>query len=637
MSKIPITIVENHGGKSADLKQGIAHSFAYSRHIDFRKNPTGLSLLAATRKESGTVVNALLTEMLQLPSGKMVGITATPPLDTDSEGGIVYTRATDGTWSAITGFGSQFSSTGAGMIYNRQQDTIYVPGDRSIGAIQNADSRFTGGVPTVDNLAFQNSLDQSATDSTNTYTTSTTISEADVDRLEFIPTIEPTSLLKLWVTTPGSGYITVTMHDAANNNLGSVDVGGMTGGALNSFNFSPPIRTTVRPNASTYHFHVTHGGGTAHAVGCGTLNDLRTARFETWVDALVQTSNGLHPVGEFLNKAIIGNGRYLAVWEITSQPRSAVANSQPLNTEYLRHRVVFEPNYEVTSGDVWNEYWAAACQDLLGQRGRIFLWDGYSDGWSTFIDVPEGVPYSLFSQGGILYYYAGGGWWAWAAGRPVKLTQMPNTDTEFSGVNPVIVNYPHMMASRNDILLGGFPGSSTSSSIERGVYSYGSRDKNYDPSFGYSYSISTGTRTSTGVKIGMVKSFGPQLFVSWKDGTDNYGVDVVDANSSPFTTGVWESLVMDLGRPDKEKEAVDYKVEFETLPTGATVTPKYKINRATDWTLGTPAIAGATEAKISINNRFKEIQLGIDITAAATTPQIISNTLIVETLIAEQD
>lgn len=624
--KNPWTQDRFDGGMSSDLKVGIANSFYYARHMDFRKSPTQLTLLPATTKESGTVVTGLIVDMIQLPSGKIVAI--------DTSGG-VYTRSTAGTWAKN---GTSLPDTAYGMVYNEQHDTIYVPGTANLHSITNADLRFSGGSFTVNANAITRNVDQSATNSTNTYTTTGSITETSVNMLSFVPSVEPLYSVKIWVTTKGSGSLTVTMHDAANNVLATQTLanGSITNGALNEFIFTTPVRNSVRPNASTYHFHVTHPSGTAHTIGCATANDLSTARYETHVNRFITTNNGFHPVIEFLQYLCFLNGRYLATWEPISQ-------SAPSNLEFLRHRLVFPSGYEGTSQAIYTEYLAMACEKRSTsstnefQQGKIFFWDGTSQTYNFVLDVPEGAPYGLFSHKNVLYYFANGDWYAWSGGDPVKLRRMPNTDFEYTDTNTYMINYPQSMAVRNGVLLAAFPSETNSANIEHGVYSFGARDRNFADSFGYSYTISTGTRTNGTLRIGAIKSFGDKLFVAWRDGS-SYGVDKVDPNSDPFQTGTYESLVTDDGRPDKEKAADELIIDFLALPTGCTITPKYKINRESSWQ--TEAVAntvGQTQVVLNINKRYKEIQIGFDITATTISPTITGVTLVRDLHVSEKD
>ena len=626
MAKTPLVIQRFDGGWSTDLKIGSAHSFAYSNHMDFRKSPTQLTILPKTVKESSTTVTGLITEIIQLPSGKIVAI--------DGSGG-VYTRSTAGVWAKN---GTTLTDTAMGMVYDEQQDTIWIPGLNSLHSVTNADGRFSGGTFTVNSSAITALVDQLSTaGNANTYTTTNAINEGATHRLTFTPTIEPQYSVRIWVTTKGTDALTVTMHDAANNILSTKTIANaaITNGAYNEFIFNTPVRTTSGSNGASYHFHITHASASSSTIGVSTASSFATTDYQTLANRLVSPRNLMHPAKNFLQYTCIGNERYLSVWEVISQ-------TAPTALEFVQHRLTFPTGYEVTGLAEYTEYLAIACERRSTsstnefQQGKIFFWDGTSATYNFVIDVPEGAPYSIYSSKNVVYYYANGGWWAWSGGNPVKLRQMPNTDFEYTDANTYMVNYPNTMAVRNGILVGGFPSETNSTAVEHAIYSFGSRDRNFSESFGYSYTISSGTKTNGTLRIGCVKSYGDKLFISWRDGA-TYGVDIVDPNSDPFATASWESLILDDGRPNRTKEANELFIDFDVLPTGATVTPKYKIDRASGWTSGTTVTAGGTQAQVSINKRYKEIQVGMDLVATATTPVIIGLTLIRDTLGSEKD
>lgn len=635
MSKFPIVYSSFEGGWSGDIKQGAGGTFWYSRGIDFRKAPSELSVLPGMTKESGSIVTGLVTDMIQLPSGAMVAI--------DSSGG-VYQRTTGGSWSKNS---TVLTNTAYGMVYVKQQDTIYIPGTSRVHSISNADGVF-GGAFTVNEGTFTNQTDQSSTNGhATTYSSQSVISEAAADVKTFVPTIEPLYSIKIWVTTKGSGSLTVTVHDAANNIMGTATLtnGNITNGAYNEFVFSAPLRMLAKPNPATYHFHVTHPSGTAHVIGVSTINLLSTVDFNTQSNRLVSPNNGFHPVIEFLQYICILNERYLAVWEPISQ-------SAPSSTEFNQHRLTFPSGYEGTSAALYSQYIAIAAERRSTsatnefQDGKIFLWDGIATTYNLIINVPEGAPYGLHAHKNRLYWYAGGSLWAWAGGNPAKVFQMRNTDPEFLGSTPYIVNYPNTMTVRNGILLSAFPSETNSTTIEHGVYSFGQRDKNYPESFGESYNMSTLSLTNGTLRQGMIKNFGDKLFLSWRDGA-NYGVDKIDASSNPAGTATWESLLSDLqfisikrrfARPDNDKQSTYLSIVFNTpLPTGCTVTPKYKINRQASWQLGTAAVAGDTEVTMNITKRYREAQVGFDVVCTTGTPHISALIHVTDPLAVEQD
>ena len=107
--------------------------------------------------------------------------------------------------------------------------------------------------------------------------------------------------------------------------------------------------------------------------------------------------------------------------------------------------------------------------------------------------------------------------------------------------------------------------------------------------------------------------------------TSSPGLDVIDNFSNPATFANWDSLIFDGGVVYKEKLAVRYKVYFEALPTGWTLTPYWTIDRGTR-EYGPAVTAGATEAFVELNNaRFHELQWGFLLVndGTATAPAVI--------------
>jgi hypothetical protein len=117
----------------------------------------------------------------------------------------------------------------------------------------------------------------------------------------FLPDIEPFYSIKVNVVTVGTGNLVLKLHDGTNTELASVTIAaGSFGVGLNEFVFSSQIRALVKPNARTYHWHITStvantviAASTASAVG---FNQLNTADYELWAYRLVDTVNNFHPM-----------------------------------------------------------------------------------------------------------------------------------------------------------------------------------------------------------------------------------------------------------------------------------------------------------------------------------------------------
>jgi hypothetical protein len=594
------------GGMSHDLKEGFANSFAYSKSINFRKSPTQLTLYPKTVKSSGNTVTDLVTNSCMVSNGDLYFIGDT---------GNFYKRAaSDGTWSLIGDVGTD---TAYGLVYRQDQDIIYIMKSTDVATYYPV-----SGTPSLTASKYATSVDQSLTGGASHYDLTTGVNEGATHKQTFTPEYEPLYSIKVWVVAKGTGNWTLTVHDDANNVIGTSTVanGSLSNGALNEFVLSSVGRMLVKPNARTYHFHLTSSvaDGTCMTT---TVHDLETADFQTLASRLISTQNGMHPAILFQQYMCVGNERYLSVFEPLADP--------PLNTQWQRHKLTFPPGYEVCGLAIYDEFIAVACEKRSSssskefQDGKIFFWDGTAGTYNYFIDVPEGSPFSMFSHKNILYYIAGGEWFAYAGGQPVALRKFPNIDGEYTDANHYIVNYPYTGTIRNGVLLQGFPSETSNATIEHGVYSYGATNKNYPNSFGYDFKISTGTKLCTNtLRIGHVKNYGEELFISWRDNT-TYGVDIVNNSSDPATSASFESLIIDDGKAYKEKLALDIDISFETLPANVSITPKYKIDRGA-WVTGT-AVTSGTTSRLSINKRFKEIQVGFDIVSTATATPVITS------------
>lgn len=598
-------------------KQGPVGSFLNGRSIDFRKRPNQISVLPGTAQIGQGQIDDLIVDMIQVADGTRYALGDT---------GKFYKISTS---NVVTQEGD-IGSSGYSLVYRPDLDRIVICGATGASSYYPVSGSPTS--PVLEHSKYGNSASTSAvrTGGSLTYTVPTSITESATAMLSFLPDIEPLVSVSLYVVTKGTGNWTLTLHDDANNVLGTKTIANasLTNNTLNEFTFSAPVRMLVKPNARTYHVHATStvADGT---VAVSTKDDFSTANLTITAARFVTPNNGLHPAIQFLQYICIGNERYLSAWE--------PLETNPTNSQWVRHQLTFPPGYEVCGLALYNEFLAIACEKRSTsstkdfQDGRIFFWNGIDTTYNFFIDVPEGSPYSLHSYKNVLHWTAGNAWWGYSGGAPIKLKTFPNTDTEFSSIAASTVVYPNMSTVRNGILLMGFPSLTTSQTVEHGVYSWGAIDKNYPNSFGYSYVMSTGSRTNTGsnnLRLGMVKNFGDSLYISWQDDTNNpshYGLDVVNSSSAPASTASYESLISDNGTPYKRKSAYQLFATFAgALPAGATVTLKYKLDRAATWTSLTAVSSGSWAMFDLGGKQYYDIQFGADITCGALTVTLAS-------------
>lgn len=636
-------IFQNFSGNwSTDKKIGIKNSQAFVQGFDVRKSPSQMSVLPGPTREDGGVVKDLILNEVMANNGVIYAF---------GNAGNFYKRTTAGSWSVE----GTLDSGCAGMDYRKDFDSIYLCSNKYValynpvtgtGTPTIVPNMFGPSFSTYDNTAntgFNVSAFQQGSGLTTTIPIATTpLNETSGNIRYFQSDIEPLNKIGVFIVTKGTGNWTLTLHDGLNNVLATSTVvsANLNNNSVNYFNFTNApngqVRIYVSPNARTYHFHLTStvADGT---VSSTTTNDLSTCDLEVWADRLIQTNNGLHPMGRFLQYEIIGNGNYLSAWEPLSPT--------PTNDEWLRHRLTFPQEYEVCGLGFTNEFTVVAAEQTttqgtsIPQMGQIFFWDGISPTYNYNVPIPEGSPQGLHTYQNIVYYYAGGDWYAITSPttQPVKLRSMPNSATEFSGANSPITVYPYAATVRRGIHLMAYPSVTTNTGVQFGVYSWGAVDKNYPQSFGYNYVISTGAQTysaQNNLQMGMVKSFGDTLHISWRDDQNGgYGVDVVTNASLPAPYAKWQGLIIDNGYVAKSKTGA-YMECYYSIPSGASVKLGYSINRGTFVTSDTytstnlwQGQTGYAKFGITTSNggRFNEIQPQIEVTcdATVTTPPIV--------------
>lgn len=634
------------GGQATDKKTGIASSFADSQSLDFRKAPSQMSVLPGTRQDDNGVITDLVQNEVMTQSGQTYSI---------GSSGNVYTMSPDYTWSL---FGNVGENGTFGLDYREDQDAIYIAGETKVSSITTVsgtpilNAGYYGESQSTYNNSDQAGFNVNSDQSGGTLTTAilTSYSEINTQTRYFQTDIQPISKIGVYITTVGSGDWTLVVHDGLNNQLGiKIVSGGSLTTGWNYFTFSTPIQVNVGPNAAqTYHFHLTSTAGDG-AIQSTITNDLSSCDMQLWANRLVQTVNGIHPIETFQQFTTIGNGRYLSVWE-------NLGEAQPSNSSWQRQKLSFPPGYEVCGLAVFNEYLVIATQlvttgDNTPQSGIIFYWDGLSDTYNYFTKIPEGSPQSIHEYENIIYYVAGGNWYAITsvAATPEKIRRLPGSENIYTSNNTQTEVYPYVGAVRYGIHLLGWPSTTDNTEIPYGVYSWGSVDYSQPNSFGYSYILSNGEQFKNGsnnLTIGMVKNFGNVLHISWRN-VNSYGVDVVDADSTPAPYAKFESLIEDMGIVTKQKQASYVEAKWLDIQDGVGIILKYSINRD-DWvyseTFSNLNLWGVDDepnyAKFDVGisteeERFYEVQYGVDIYCDETVtepPIIVGVSLIADDL-----
>lgn len=676
-----ISINQNYfqGGVSIDPKLAVANSFYYSQGLDFRSKPSQISVLPGPTTIANNLTD-LPTAMDQDLNGVrwMIG-----------NGGGLYKANTSDAISKV----AQLTENGAaGILYNQVTDQLYIPTQTSVSMYGQVTTGNTGN-PSLRLNQFAHSastapgcvnlyntadgfFDGSArnnsqsigvgiteavvtagtvmTNATNTYSVPTTLSEASGNYCFFSPDIEPFHSIWVYISAKGTGNWTLTLHDSLNTQLAQVTVSNanLNNNAYNKFAFGSQIRALVNASqtgsSATYHFHLTStvNDGTA---ACITSGNLSTADFLLFAYRLVQTKNTWHPTALFTGSGqpllCIGNGNYLATYNFGN-------DSNPTNSQFQRHNLVFKTGFEVCGLSPNNQYLVIAVERRSSnanrnfQSGALYFWDGSTNAPNFVIDIPMGAPYGLYTFNNVTYFACAGSLYAWSGGQTVvKVRKLAYQNTDYlQAVDSTIVN-PNMFTSRYGLLMMGYPSSTTNVNLNFGVWSWGSVELTFPNSYCLSYTLANGQlnySAANNLQIGCVYNFVDSMYISWQytdaGGVTRRGVDVVNNSSSAASTFSWQSLIYDGGVRYKMKNLLRIKLSFLALPANCTLQVGYSLDRGA-FTYSPTANANDTDIIYQVDaGRFHEVQWAFKGTCASgvvSPPTITAVTVEVDPLADE--
>lgn len=334
---------------------------------------------------------------------------------------------------------------------------------------------------------------------------------------------------------------------------------------------------------------------------------------DDWQTGLNDTSTTkFAPIKAFKEGLAIGNGNYLGWWD---------------GAIWDQDRLILPPGLNIRSLEVLDEFlvigtWrGTAITD--NEEGYLFFWDGTSTTFNYFIPIPEGGCNALLNSKNRLFSVVGSSGNLFLNYQPFqKIQQLPKML-----ISNYAEIYPGAVTNWKNISYVGASGATNSTTLEQGVYAWGSKTEKYPEVLNFAFPISTGTTTGTGVKIGAIKGFGNYLYIGWKDG-DTYGVDKVTYNGDPYASGFEEGLIFDDETLYGDKKVNVLKAIHLPLATGESVQLHYKINRATNYTDGiVNSTKDSTETRLEIplnNRRFREFQYKITLATSGTTSPTVT-------------
>ena len=185
------------------------------------------------------------------------------------------------------------------------------------------------------------------------------------------------------------------------------------------------------------------------------------------------------------------------------------------------------------------------------------------------------------------------------------------------------------MTNFKKLLHLGFPGSTTNTALEFGVYNYGTVMPEFPSSFGLQYRLSHESSNTingtTDLKIGTVQAFGDEMYIGWQKGTA-YGLDIVDSNCKVSTSFKARMRQFDARNVHKKKGVNRVIISTAAVPANTTVYPTYTLDDGTEVVGGgdgTVAMTtGSTQIALSIDDHFHVVDYGLQGTSTntVTTP-----------------
>jgi len=339
---------------------------------------------------------------------------------------------------------------------------------------------------------------------------------------------------------------------------------------------------------------------------------------DTWWTGQSKTvySADFHPTHTQYDKILIGNGRYI----------STVDSSGTIEEKALDLPTGFEI---VKLTDYSSDYVAILAKKSYGvavpkvAEAGVFFWDGSSTSWTDYFRIPDVGVYTMINKGGVLYVFHG-----WLGNITIsyfdgqRFRPLKSIRRELDAVATPSMRNNSIALHRGKMLLGIENENATATEWSGGLYSWSAPEGNYAEVLNYLCPPSIGTYDNN---IGCVGTLGNLIFVSWGDpSASTYGVDM--AGPEEDFTGIWESNIMDMGRPDVKKYIDEMRLNFKTITSGHTIALKVKTDYGS-WTTVDTATSGTT---LKSNKRFigRKIQFRIEMLYKNSTgyppPQLTS-------------
>lgn len=394
----------------------------------------------------------------------------------------------------------------------------------------------------------------------------TSLSEIDTDRKFFKANSETIDYIKIWVAEPGSGSLTITIHDFTNTIVGSA-VTVTNGNLVAGWNYVA-MNISDLSYGATYHIHV-HGSASGTFLKSNNYNDISDAFFELLSDG----DSEFHTMLIQNLVLFIGDRNYIHQVDKNRSDGTHIFTSRALDIPY--------PLRVKSLGRISTDLLVGTIVDARISKTQIYRWNTWSQSWSVSDEIPEeGINAFIDADNYVIVNAGTAGNRYFYNGQTLELMGTMKGDFEAGGKVTV---HPNAAANFKGLALFGLSNVS-GNPVLQGVYSYGSRNADYPPILTLAYPISqrsSGNFVTSNIEIGAILVVGNDLYVSWKDTNSGtvVGIDKLDYTNK-LSGAYFTTLVMDVSRVylNNYKQFI---IKYISLPTDTDITMEYKVNFGT--------------------------------------------------------
>lgn len=353
---------------------------------------------------------------------------------------------------------------------------------------------------------------------------------------------------------------------------------------------------------------------------------------DNWQTSLNNTQTpAFAPIMAFKEGLAVGHGNNLGWWD---------------GATWDVDRLTLPPGFYIRSLTQIKEFivigaWRGGSNVTDSEEGYVFFWNGSSVTFDYFFPT-DGAPNALGNTKNRLISVLGSQGQIYTDEEPFNLVhQIPNLPAGKS-----MEVFPGAVTNWKGQTYIGMGGSTDSSTVKQGIYTYGSRSSLYPETLNFAHAVSgtisggnsTYPTAGTTVKVGAVLGVGNSMYWSWRDGS-NYGVDKITSSSNFAASGTYVSLVHDDGRAGHDKMPLVMAVAHLPLASGESVQIGYKFDRATSFTTDTAnsTVDSQTTRFTFPATRYRYAQLEVVLASPGTSaPTVTSIDYVFDDLREEQ-